>query len=163
MHLKKLSALRFCQALCGAYLTYLFIWCYIWALFQSSACLVRFSWPRWGWIPVYNAPWGLNGWFPMPEAVPSCAGNIWKDKEVQHKAVIKSQLSELMRRSHLTPEQCEAGLGCLGCFYQLLVMLAACDVAADLAVLTANSDSSWYLSLVALNWGLHFPLGRVFG
>lgn len=160
MHLKKGGALGSCQALCRAYLSYLFIWCYIWALFQSFACLVWLSWPRWGWIPVYNSPWGLNGWFPVPEAVPSCAGNIWKDKEVQHKAVIKFQLSELMWASCLKPEQGEAGLGCLGCFFRLLVVLAACDFSA---VLTASSDSSWSLSLVALNWGLHFPLGRVFG
>lgn len=43
-------------------------------------------------------------------------------------------------------------------------MLAACDLAAgelqDLAVLTASGDFS--ATLVALNWGLHFPLGKVF-
>lgn len=69
-----------------------------------------------------------------------------------------------MRTSHLKTEQGEAGLGCLGCFCQLLLVLAACDLAAgekqDLAVLTASSHSS--ATLVALSWGLHFPLGRVF-
>lgn len=83
---------------------------------------------------------------------------------MQHKAVIKFQLSELMLTSHLKTEQGEAGPSCLGGFYQLLVVLAACDLAAgemqDLAVLTASSDFS--ATLVALNWGLHFPLGRVF-
>lgn len=83
---------------------------------------------------------------------------------MQHKAVSKFQASELMRTSRLKTEQGEAGLGCLGCFCQLLLVLAACDLAAgekqDLAVLTASSHSS--ATLVALSWGLHFPLGRVF-
>lgn len=167
MYLKKLRVLGFCQALCRAYLSYLLFGVASGLSSKALQALRVFS----GLTEAASQrsqmyPWGLNGWFPMPEAVPSCGGNIWRDKEVQHKVVSKFQLSELMWTS---PFKDRAGWSRSGLPWMFLSAAGGGWLPVILLLERHKILLCWQQAVIhssatlgALSWGLHFPLGRVF-